>query len=208
MAIVVSPLFTEIRNRLGNTVLYKRESKDILRSQPSRIKNPRTQAQVMQRIRMAHAIALSRAFAPVIREGFSERPKGMTVFNAFVQTNIAAITVSEDLVATILPQEIKCSNGILNAPAMTYSVAESAVTFNLSTQECDELNAEDDLLYAGIYESKKNASRLVALGTRKTPGDAGFTLPDGWAAENVHVYGFAVSKSGRRTSQTAYITKE
>ena len=75
MAIYRSAIFNELRKKLANTVMYKLESQGIMRSAPGKIKNPRTPEQLTQRAKISLLGDLGRRFAPIIKEGFRERPK-------------------------------------------------------------------------------------------------------------------------------------
>ena len=67
-----------------------------MRSAPGKIKNPRTPEQLTQRAKISLLGDLGRRFAPIIKEGFRERPKMNSVFNAFVSANVPFVTVDDE----------------------------------------------------------------------------------------------------------------
>lgn len=205
MAIFKSTVFDEIRKKLANTVLYKRDKDGIMRSKPGKIKNPKTPEQLTQRARMGFMVDLSRRFAPVIKEGFRERPSGMTVYNAFVSCNIHSVEVDENYQASVDFSELLCSRGIINKPAVTANFAEDKITVTQNKQDTDGTGMSDDVVYAGFYESAARSVRLVKIGLREATTSVEFELPEKWVKEKVHIYAFAVSKSKKHTSSTLYI---
>ena len=47
---------------------------------------------------------------------------------------------------------------------------------------------------------------MVPLKTRGAGGITTFVLPDGWTAENVHVYCFATTRNGNTASDSVHVT--
>lgn len=205
MAIFTSVIFSELRNKLANTVMYKRDQDGIMRGKPRTIKNPRTPDQLTQRAKMALLVDLSRRFGPILRESFRERPKGMTVFNAFVKNNMPMVQVDENYVATLELKDVVCSSGIIDAPEVTATSDESSITLTQTKQDATGTGALDDVIYAGFYESNIKSARLVKIGKRSETATVKFDLPNKWAKENINIYAFAVSKSKRHTSSTLYV---
>ena len=70
MAIFRSTIFDNVRRKLANTVMFRRYSKGIMRSNPGTIRNPRTPEQLVQRAKMSLLVDLARRMAPVINVGF------------------------------------------------------------------------------------------------------------------------------------------
>ena len=97
MAIYRSAIFNELRKKLANTVMYKLESQGIMRSAPGKIKNPRTPEQLTQRAKISLLGDLGRRFAPIIKEGFRERPKMNSVFNAFVSQTFRSLLLTMNI---------------------------------------------------------------------------------------------------------------
>ena len=65
-----------------NTVMFRRYSKGIMRSNPGTIRNPRTPEQLVQRAKMSLLVDLARRMAPVINVGFKPLATKQTVHNA------------------------------------------------------------------------------------------------------------------------------
>lgn len=205
MAIFTSVIFSEIRKKLANTVMYKRAAQSVMRGKPGHIKNPRTPEQLTQRAKMALLVDLSRRFAPVIAEGFRDHPANQSIYNAFVSANIAGVTVDDEYQASVKYTSLLCSRGIIDQPEVSATSNENVITVTQTAQESTGTGTDDDVVYAGFYESVQKSARLVKIGNRKATLPAEFTLPKKWTKENVHIYAFAVSKSKKRTSPTLYV---
>ena len=93
MAIYRSAIFNELRKKLANTVMYILESQGIMRSAPGKIKNPRTPEQLTQRAKISLLGDLGRRFAPIIKEGFRERPK----MNSVSVFEVLSVSLSHSL---------------------------------------------------------------------------------------------------------------
>ena len=73
--------------------MYKLESQGIMRSAPGKIKNPRTPEQLTQRAKISLLGDLGRRFAPIIKEGFRERPK----MNSVSVFEVLSVSLSHSL---------------------------------------------------------------------------------------------------------------
>ena len=205
MAIFTSVVFNNLRNKLANTVLYTKRSRGIMRGKPDKISNPRTPDQLRQRAKMKLLVDLSRRFAPILKEGFRERTTDTSIYNAFISKNVPVVTVDDSYAATVDLDELICSDGAINLPDVTVSFADNQFTLTQEAQEPDGTGMEDDMVYAGLYESVMKSARLVKIGVRKENTSVQFALPKKWDSANVHIYAFAVSKSKRHTSPTLHV---
>lgn len=206
MAIYHSAIFDSLRNKLANTVLYKKGPDGIIRTRPAKVKNPRTAEQQKQRARMGAAIELSRRFAPIITTGFCNRPIRLTAYNMFTKLNVANIAVDDQFQATPDFKKFIVSDGVLAAPKVSAEKSSSLINFTCTPQTADGLSAGDDVIYAGIYEEELKTARLHKIGTRAEGASSSFEYPENWKSDKMHIYVFAVSRSKKRTSPTVYIS--
>ena len=76
--------------KVGNLVLYKRNGEQVMRAYQSKVKNPRTLEQVMQRAKFANAVKFyKRAIKNFFPFAFEDQKKNESSFNAFMRHNIA-----------------------------------------------------------------------------------------------------------------------
>ena len=207
MAIFRSTIFDNVRQKLANTVMYRLYSKWLLRSNPGTIRNPKTPEQLVQRAKMSLLVDLARRMAPVIKVGFKPLATQKTVYNAFVQTNVPFVEVDEDFNATLTPEQMVCSSGVLTEPEVSanWDADSSQVVLTHTKEEVTGLSAKDDKVYAGLFEKERRESMLIELSDRKNDGTKQVTLPKRWNKENLCIYAFAVSKSKRNASPSVRI---
>lgn len=94
MAILTGGLLGKSRNRVGALVTYVRDAQQVARSLAAQVTNPRTQAQMTQRVRLANMVNFYRVnSAWMARYAFSRRKQTWSVYNAFVSANIGAVDV-------------------------------------------------------------------------------------------------------------------
>ena len=76
--------------KVGNLVLYKRNGEQVMRAYQSKVKNPRTLEQVMQRAKFANAVKFyKRAIKNFYPFAFEDQKQNESAFNAFMRHNIA-----------------------------------------------------------------------------------------------------------------------
>lgn len=79
-----------LKQRLGGVVWYQRDGQTLARELAPTVSNPRTEAQMDQRIKLANVVAVYRANkAWMERYAFENRKQGLSVYNAFVATNLS-----------------------------------------------------------------------------------------------------------------------
>ena len=76
--------------KVGNLVLYSRSGEQVMRAYQSKVKNPRTLEQVMQRAKFANAVKFyKRAVKNFFPFAFEDQRANESAFNAFMRHNIA-----------------------------------------------------------------------------------------------------------------------
>lgn len=75
------------RGRLGQSVFYRAGGEQRNRTYVAKIKNPRTRAQMKNRLSMSNFSNIFRAFQSVLKESFVGRPVKESGFNAFMKAN-------------------------------------------------------------------------------------------------------------------------
>lgn len=82
--------FGNARGKLGETVFYRAGGEQRNRTYIKKIKNPKTIAQMTQRILTLNPISMFKNIKPVISESFTERKANQSSYNKFVQENSSA----------------------------------------------------------------------------------------------------------------------
>ena len=95
--------------KLGESVFYRANGQQRNRTYLKEIKNPKTRAQMTNRVKWANVINTWRLLKPFIAMGMQNRPTRQSDYNAFVSMNVRASS------AYLLKDEAK-QNGSLIAP--------------------------------------------------------------------------------------------
>ena len=83
----------QLSGRVGDLVYFVRGGQQIVRSVPASVKNPRTDAQMLQRMKWANILAVYRALQPCLKDNFEAKAAGQTDYNRFVSINLNSLPV-------------------------------------------------------------------------------------------------------------------
>src|SRR5574344_1175407 len=98
MAIVQNTLIGKASGSVGGTTFTSWKGKNVLKSKPAQVANPRTAAQTAQRTKFIGAVASYRQMAPVVQQGFAGLAVGKSAYNAYASENIKNGSLSSDVV--------------------------------------------------------------------------------------------------------------
>lgn len=120
-------LYTQgFRKKLGGAVWYQRMGDTVIREKAPKIDNPRTVAQMSQRVKLANIVAFYRANRIWMeRLAFETRKRWQTVFNRFTQLNLNSNQVP------LTKEQVEFSAGIV-AP---YMVSQGSIPSISYTEE-------------------------------------------------------------------------
>lgn len=138
--------------KLGEQVLYRAGGEQRARTYVSRIKNPRTEAQAVNRLSMRNFATAFRAYKDVIRLSFPNRPVKESGFNAFIKANktanSAAISALSANAGYFVPKGLTISKGNLGATPGTWVTSPEGETetfeftrFNTTGMSLSEIQA-------------------------------------------------------------------
>lgn len=122
------------RGKVGSLVFARRKGEQITRAYNANPNNPRSTAQMLQRMKWANLVAFYRATQPKLKMAFENKPTGLSDFNAFMSANLGKTAVYltkqqvNDGAAVISPYII--SRGSL-APGINVSLETGRVNFYL-----------------------------------------------------------------------------
>lgn len=106
--------------KLGEAVFYRAGGEQRTRAYVKAVKNPKTLAQMMQRITMGNLVAMYAALKPILSQSFPLRATNRSAFNEFVSANKGAqsYAVTKDDVQNrfFWPVDLTISRGNLNIP--------------------------------------------------------------------------------------------
>lgn len=104
-----NPFFGTMRGKLGEQVFMRTGGEQRARTYLKVISNPRTKAQMSQRVKLANLVGFYRLLRPLLGDSFLRRPANNSSYNAFVKANLASSRV-------YLTKEQASSGYVVTAP--------------------------------------------------------------------------------------------
>lgn len=102
MAILKSLIIRGGRKQIGGMVLYNRNGETVARELAPQVSNPRTPAQMEQRIKLSNLVAVYRANSSWMHGAYEDKKQRESDYNAFVSANVDsnAVALSKSDVAS------------------------------------------------------------------------------------------------------------
>lgn len=208
MAIISSNNLGRIRKKSGPNVFRKWRNLDVMGVYTASVRNPRTNAQQLQRTKFREMSALAAAFAGVTRIGFKNVTNGTKVppRDHFIKVNFGEVSASTPGTATIDYSGLAIAAGSLpginfGTPAFSNPL-EVSVPINSSSMGAPA--TEDDLVYAFVY-SPEAGEGILASPKLRSDAEVTIDVPDYWVGQTVHVWGFVTSPDNSLTSKSYYL---
>lgn len=118
--------------KLGETVLYRSGGEQRTRTYVAKIKNPKTLAQMENRLSMLNLATTYRLLKPVLEASFPDRKKNRSGFNEFVSLNKSSNTavISQSMAQSnmVVPYDFIMSRGTWN-PLGSFGSIEDGLTY-------------------------------------------------------------------------------
>ena len=194
MAIYFAGYLSPIKNKLGNAVGRKWRTLDVLSAYNGHPRNPRTEAQQIQRGRFGTAAMLAGAFGDAVLLGFEAVCKGTKIpqKSFFIKKNWPNITSDTPGSVTIDYAELVIAQGTLVKPAMgtpTFNDPREVAVTNTDNSGTGNALATD-YLYVFVYSPEASAG-ILSSGNKRADASVTVTVPAAWDGHRVHVWGFA-----------------
>ena len=94
MAIVSNPLIGKSKQKLGGVVFTSWKGRNVLKTKPLTVANPKTEGQLNQRAKLVDVLRVYRANNAVLNVGFNEAAKTISAYNAMMSENMKNSFVS------------------------------------------------------------------------------------------------------------------
>lgn len=195
MAIYFAGYLSPIRNKLGNAVGRKWRTLDVLSVYNGRPRNPRTNAQQLNRTRFGAIANLARSFNAAVKLGFKAICEGTPVpeRSMFIKKNWGCVHADTPDQATFDYTEMVCAEGSL--PEAGFGAASFADPLSVEVPLTDTTSAEGtdprDKVYLFVYSPEATAGKLGDVKVRSDESIA-CNVPSTWVGHRVHAWGFAI----------------
>ncbi|WP_352405605.1 DUF6266 family protein [Petrimonas sp.] len=177
-----------------------------MRSLPTSVRNPRTEAQVMQRTKFMVTIDFLKPITPFIRVGFKNYASRQTAFNAAMSYNV------KNAVTGVFPDyEMDYSNilvsrgSLLPAENADAVAAERSLNFTWSDNSGVSNATETDQAMALVYNGTKGESVFSTTTGGRSSGSATLNVPENWIGDTVEVYLGFISENGSLVANSVYL---
>ena len=209
LAIVESPVFSKMKKSYGTVTLYRLKGQNVMRERTTEVKNPRTLPQQKQRKAFPTIVELGSLLSAALEIGYPNCPQRCTPENYFVSLNKGAVTVSDELEASIdYPNLIisKGSRAVAKQMSVTVDAEAHLLTFSITEPQGIVSHSKgNDVYYAVVLETNLQEMAMEALGERDAMEATTMTLPDTWDMEALAVYVFTTSQNGKQASKSVYL---
>ena len=191
--------------KLGSAIGYMWNGKWCLRSRPTQVHNPRTEAQQEHRAAFREQVRLAARMRWVLLQSMTEaaRAAGMTAYNLFVSLNQHAFSSEGGELRVDYPSLVLSLGPV--APVQASQVVATGgsrleVDFerNPLHQQCDAYDA----VHLYVYSPSLGQGYLAAPVYRRQK-KVSVLLPDLFEGSEVHIYLYVSDQQGR-CSETAY----
>lgn len=179
MAILNSLIIKGGRKQIGGMVLYSRGGNTIARELAASVSNPRTPAQMEQRVKLSNLVAVYRANSSWMRGAFESKKARESDYNAFVSanvdTNAVALSKSDVAAGAAVVGPYKVTQGslpvietVLNGSDLVTNIFVGALTIGSNTtvgELSEAILANNGGLVAGMQLSVVINLQLAAAGS-------------------------------------------
>ena len=191
--------------KVGGVIGSSWKGIDTMRSQPSSVTNPRTNAQVANRSRFKSVSQLAAAMLTTIVKPLNDRfAQKMSGFNDFCQRNASAF----DSLGAFVPANLVLSRGKLSAPAELEQQAsiDSVVVATFSSALSGSFDAAADKVYAVVLDMDGVILGVSSGLVSRAGGTVSISTPTREAGPNPgHLFVSFLRADGTQVSNSSYI---
>ena len=197
------------RGKIGNIVGYYDKGQYVLRTLPEKVRNPRTEAQMEQRLKVKTAMSFLHVFSGWLKTGYKEYAgNGRTGFNLAMSQVLKEGIGGTYPNYTITYADVKVSRGSLcplRDAAFSISAADGAVWIWRNNSVTDDSCAGDDVVMTLVYNADKCEACYEKEAGAREDERAAMVLPTSWTGDTIEVWASVISADGKRVSDSVYL---
>jgi hypothetical protein len=176
-----------------------------MRSLPQKVKNPRTEAQLRQRSKIALVVNLLKPLNPLLRIGWKHHTGRQSAFNAATSYALANAITGTFPNFAIDYKKVLVSRG--NLPPIvdcTGTPSTSKVEVTWGNNSNDGTAQTTDKLHIVVLNPAKETA-IILEGEKRSKGTQSITIPTTWKNDKAHIYLSFVSDDGKEVSNSVCI---
>lgn len=207
MAIFKNSTFGNIRKSIGDDVAYRMGGQNIIRKKPLTVRDPKTKLQRQRRSALAEIVKLFRRIRNGTANGFAERLRKHSVYNAFSSVNLKEAVALNGNQARIMYPKLVLSKGSLPSPSLktftSSAVKKAKIDFNPNTDGV-RLFDNDRINIVAVPEDEKYTAEVVE-GQIDQNGTVNFTSSIEKSGVTLAMFAFFTSKDGSKSSDSVFL---
>jgi plastocyanin len=178
-----------------------------MRSLPQKVKNPRTELQMMQRAKFALTLNFLKPMNGLLRTGWKLYAHRQSPINAAMSYTLANAIAGTFPDYTIDASKVYVSRGSLTpaANATATAAAGRTVTFAWDDNSGTSAAKETDKALIAVVNPAKSEAVFDAAGAERSAGTQSVNLPADWVGENVEAYIGFISEDGKDVANSVYL---
>ena len=206
MSIAQNPLLGPMKNSMGNFITYTSRGMNIVRSKPFRVKDAKSEKQLIMRVRMTGIAEMYRRLSPVISLGFPEREERLSPQNMFVSVNFNTAFVMTDNIPVISYPLMLVAKGLLPPVTITQvTIDAGGITLNYNARSlAPHVNADDEIIACALLTTGALLKTRQFIGYASI-GTIQLNYPTLEAEQVVCCYVFVRSSDGDKASDSVYV---
>jgi hypothetical protein len=180
-----------------------------MRSLPTSVRNPRSEAQVTQRTKFLVTIEFLKPITPFVRAGFKAYANKQTAFNAAMSYNVNnAVIGSFPDFELDYPNAMVSRGSLLQAEGGSATVGTGSMTFAWTDNSGVSNALATDKAMLMIYNSDKGEAVFSTASADRSTETADLSIPEGWSGDTVEVYLGFISEDGSLVANSVYLGQQ
>lgn len=196
-----------ISGKVGNVVGGNWKGIDYIRSKPSSVKNPNTEAQQKQRQQFKIVSQFLSQIQPLVVMGYTKPTKNVSAMNVAMAYHLREAIAGEFPDYVLDTSRIQFSDGKLaNAHGVVLDVSVIDTVSVGWQNDGAALNASlNDVAMLLVYNTNKGIATYKANGSLRDNQAIELTIPAEWKGDDVAIYLAFRSETGKLSSNTLFV---
>ena len=206
MSLAQSPLMGPMRKSMGNFTVYSYQGMNIVRSKPFKVRDAKSEKQLIMRARMTLFAGLYHKFSSILALGFPEREVNTSSQNMFVSANFKTAFVMADNTPVISYPLLLLANGSLPRVTIPQATADAAgITMHYDAVALlPDVTAGDEIIACAALTTGELLITRQFIG-HELLGTLQLKYPTLQVEQVECCYAFVRSGDGEKASESVYV---